>query len=126
MVASDFGDNGSGGNFFDEKIGFLEQGDVFVERCVFEKVDRAVDDDFLEGGLGGENRLDGAATGELESVAEAVTVDLTGFDPAETGGSGLLEDEGIELFTFFGSEFLRIGELLPAFWVRIENGRAYD
>ena len=68
-VAGDFGNDRGGGNFLDEEIGLLEQGDLAGERGVGEEVDGAVDDDFVEfEGVffaGGEDLLDGTASGEF-------------------------------------------------------------
>lgn len=47
-IAGDFGDNRGGTDFFDEKVGFREESDFVSERSVREKVDGAVNDNFVE------------------------------------------------------------------------------
>lgn len=64
-VAGDFCDDGGGADFFDEKVGFREEGDFVRERSVGEEVDGAVDEDFVETDFLRENLFDGAAGSEL-------------------------------------------------------------
>lgn len=64
-VAGDFCDDGGGADFFDEKVGFREEGDFVRERGVGKEVDGAVDEDFVETDFLRENLFDGAAGSEL-------------------------------------------------------------
>lgn len=51
-VAGDFGDDGGGGDFFDEEVSFGQDGNVRTEWRVGEEVNGAVNHDFVEGELG--------------------------------------------------------------------------
>lgn len=86
IIAGDFGDDGGSGNFFDEEIGFFEHGNFIAERSILEKVDSAVDDNFIKRNVFGEDLFDSATGAKLERVAKAIMIDFAAFDPAETGG----------------------------------------
>ena len=48
FVARNFGNNRGSRNTRNQQIGFFQSGNVFFERSFFEKIDRAVDDNFGE------------------------------------------------------------------------------
>lgn len=89
MVASDLGNDGGGGNFLDEQIGFLKCSSTRSQGCMSKKVDGAVDDNFVKRDFGLENLFDGAIGSEAERIAKAVLVDFGGGDPTEPSSGGI-------------------------------------
>ena len=61
-----------------------------------EKIDGAINDNFVKMRFRGEDGLDGAAGGEFEAGGEAVAVKFGGGNPAETGGGGVGENNCAE------------------------------
>ena len=108
VIAGDFGEDGGGGDFFDEIVAFHEGGDVAREGGVGEEIAVAVDDDFGEADFRkvGAHVGDGAASGEAESCVHADFVEFVVPNPTEAGGGGFCFDDVAEnIATFFGKFF---------------------
>ncbi len=94
-IASNFSDDGSGGNFGDKKVGFLENGDAVFERGIAEEIYSAVDDDFVKRLFRFQDLFNGAMAGKLETITKPILVKFGSGDPAKTGCSGMFKEDGV-------------------------------
>lgn len=81
-ISGDFSDDGGGGDFGDEPIGFSERRDAAFKRRVFEKIDGTIDDDAGKKGFLGEDLFYGTSSGKFKGGRKTILVEFSSTNPA--------------------------------------------
>ncbi len=68
---------------------------MISEWCVAEKIDSAVDDDFVKMLFRFQDLFNGATADKLETITKSILVKFGSGDPAKTGRSGMFKEDGV-------------------------------